>query len=91
LFNPPVSLIARPRRYKRQTDGFSDNVHPHQLVGLLKHVDNTLASPENAFLDPLEREVERARLLADVLVAYGRMVMGREDVQTPFESESSRV
>ncbi|KAG7571113.1 hypothetical protein FFLO_00938 [Filobasidium floriforme] len=72
------------------TDGFSDNVHPHQLVGLLKHVDNTLASPENAFLDPLEREVERARLLADVLVAYGRMVMGREDVQTPFELEAAQ-
>ena len=60
------------------------------MVALLKHVDKTLDSPENAFLDPLEREVERARLLADVLVAYGRMVMGRQDVQTPFEGASRR-
>jgi hypothetical protein len=57
------------------------------MLALLKHVDSTLASPENAFLDPVEREIERSRLFADVLVAYARLVMGRRDVQTPFEGE----
>ena len=72
-----------------QTDGFSDNVHPEQMIALLKHVDKTLSSPENAFLDPVEREIERSKLFADVLVAYARLVMGRPDVQTPFEGESA--
>jgi hypothetical protein len=44
-----------------------------------------LDAPENKFLLPLEKEKERARLFADVLVVYGKMMMGREDLVSPFE------
>jgi hypothetical protein len=47
-----------------------------------------LDAPENKFLLPLEKEKERARLFADVLVVYGKMMMGREDLVSPFEGRS---
>lgn len=68
-----------------QTDGLSDNVHPQQIEALLSHVDRTLNSPANSFLLPSERRREKARLFADVLVAYARLLMAREDVVSPFE------
>jgi hypothetical protein len=74
-------------RFFNQTDGLSDNVHNSQILALLKHVDSTLASPTNAFLLPEEKALERARLFADVLVAYARLCMSRQDVVSPFERE----
>jgi hypothetical protein len=70
-----------------QTDGLADNVHNSQILALLKHVDATLATPTNAFLLPAEKALERARLLADVLVGYARLCMSRQDVVSPFERE----
>lgn len=67
------------------TDGLSDNVHPSQIEALYKHIENTLSSPANSFLLPDEKKAEKAKLFADVLVGYARLVMTREDVETPFE------
>ncbi|KAJ9102490.1 hypothetical protein QFC21_002890 [Naganishia friedmannii] len=72
------------------TDGLSDNVHNSQILALLKHVDSTLASPTNAFLLPEEKALERARLFADVLVAYARLCMSRQDVVSPFEQAAAK-
>lgn len=70
-----------------QTDGLADNVHNTQILALLKHVDDTLANPTNSFLLPAEKALERARLMADVLVGYARLCMSRQDVVSPFERE----
>lgn len=79
------------------TDGLSDNLPSEHLPLLLKAIDDVLATPNNAHLGPADRAAERARLLADVLVGYGRMAMartGEEDGgkgwKTPFELEARR-
>ncbi|GHJ87708.1 hypothetical protein NliqN6_4110 [Naganishia liquefaciens] len=72
------------------TDGLADNVHNSQILALLKHVDATLANPTNAFLLPAEKALERARLLADVLVAYARLCMSRQDIVSPFEQAAAK-
>ncbi|KAJ9100214.1 hypothetical protein QFC20_005491 [Naganishia adeliensis] len=72
------------------TDGLADNVHNTQILALLKHVDDTLANPTNSFLLPAEKALERARLLADVLVGYARLCMSRQDVVSPFEQAAAR-
>jgi protein phosphatase PTC7 len=79
------------------TDGLSDNLPAEHLPLLSKAIDNVLSAPNNAHLGPADRAAERARLLADVLVGYGRMAMartGEEDGgrgwKTPFELEARR-
>lgn len=74
--------------WDEQTDGLYDNVFQKHWIALLEHVDKMLDAPENKFLLPLEKEKERARLFADVLVVYGKMMMGREDLVSPFEGRS---
>lgn len=89
-FVPSGSADLAPLGIRQQTDGLADNVHNSQILALLKHVDDTLANPTNAFLLPAEKALERARLLADVLVAYARLCMSRQDVVSPFERECTR-
>jgi hypothetical protein len=61
------------------------------MLQLLKHVGETLAAPANSFLLPQERKRETARLFADVLVGYSRLLMTREDIVSPFEGEQPSV
>ncbi|KAK4689614.1 protein phosphatase PTC7, partial [Tremellales sp. Uapishka_1] len=77
------------------TDGLSDNLPPTHLPLLSSTLTKLLASAENSHLSHTEIAVEKARLLADVLVGYGRMAMSRtgdEDGgkgwKTPFEIEA---
>lgn len=83
-------LNSTQSRLVLQTDGLADNVHNTQILALLKHVDDTLANPTNSFLLPAEKALERARLLADVLVGYARLCMSRQDVVSPFERECGK-
>ncbi len=64
----------------------SDNLPDKSLLQLLQHVHATLDAPANSFLLPQERQAETAKLFADVLVGYSRLLMAREDVVSPFES-----
>lgn len=77
-----------------QTDGFSDNVPSAHIPLLVDKVDKLLASPTNAHLSYEDLNAERARLLADVMVGYGRLGMqrtGREQGwKTPFELEAKK-
>ncbi|KAK8854563.1 hypothetical protein IAR55_003302 [Kwoniella newhampshirensis] len=77
------------------TDGLSDNLPVPHLPLLSSALTRLLDSPTNAHLSPSERDAERARLFADMLVGYGRMAMARtgdEDGgkgwKTPFELEA---
>ncbi len=74
-----------------QTDGMADNLPFPAVLQLLKHVRATIEAPANNFLLPQEKERETARLFADVLVGYSRMLMGREDVVSPFEGKERLV
>lgn len=84
----------------RQTDGLSDNLPTAHLPLLSARISSLLSHPTNAHLSPQDRADERARLLADVLLAYGRMAMartgtevdseGRPGWKTPFEEEAAR-
>jgi protein phosphatase PTC7 len=59
------------------TDGLSDNVPVEHLSILYNSVNQLLELPENNHLSPQDKDAERARIMADVLVAYGRMAMTR--------------
>lgn len=79
------------------TDGLSDNLPSPHLPLLSSAIDKVLSAPNNAHLSPDDKAAERARLLADVLVGYGRMAMGRTGEEdggrgwkTPFEVEAKR-
>lgn len=76
------------------TDGLSDNVPPEHLAVLYNSVSQLLEMPGNNHLSPQDKDAERARIMADVLVAYGRMAMTRtgkeEGWKTPFELEAKR-
>ncbi|OCF40702.1 hypothetical protein I317_05474 [Kwoniella heveanensis CBS 569] len=79
------------------TDGLSDNLPTAHLPLLSASLNQLLSSPVNSHLTPTERDAEYARLLADILVGYGRMAMARtggEDGgkgwKTPFEIEAKR-
>ena len=76
------------------TDGLSDNVPPEHLSILYNSVNQLLELPENNHLSPQDKDAERARIMADVLVAYGRMAMTRtgeeEGWKTPFQLEAKR-
>jgi protein phosphatase PTC7 len=76
------------------TDGLSDNVLPEHLPILYNSVGQLLELPENNHLSPQDKDAERARIMADVLVAYGRMAMTRtgaeEGWKTPFQMEAKR-
>ncbi|ORY29690.1 phosphatase 2C-like domain-containing protein [Naematelia encephala] len=79
------------------TDGLSDNVPIPHLTSLLTQIDALLSHPSNSHLGYIDRQKERARLFADVLVGYGRMAMaktGQEDGvaawKTPFQIEAAK-
>lgn len=76
------------------TDGLSDNVPPEHLSILYNSVSQLLEMPENSHLSPQDKDAERARIMADVLVAYGRMAMTRTGEEpgwkTPFELEAKK-
>ncbi|KAI9637688.1 phosphatase 2C-like domain-containing protein [Dioszegia hungarica] len=86
------------------TDGLSDNLPAPHLSALSSRISALLAHPSNTHLSPSDRAAERARLLADALVGYGRMAMqrtGEEMVvgkdgkkergwRTPFEVEAEK-
>lgn len=76
------------------TDGLSDNVPVEHLAVLYNSVNQLLDLPENNHLSPQDKDAERARIMADVLVAYGRMAMTRtgeeEGWKTPFQLEAKR-
>lgn len=76
------------------TDGLSDNVPLEHLPVLYNSVSQLLELPENSHLSPQDRDAERARIMADVLVAYGRMAMTRKGDEpgwkTPFEIEAKK-
>jgi protein phosphatase PTC7 len=76
------------------TDGLSDNVPFEHLPILYNSVNQLLELPENNHLSPQDKDAERARIMADVLVAYGRMAMTRtgkeEGWKTPFELEANQ-
>lgn len=88
LLFPPTSLT------REQTDGLSDNVPSTHIDRLLTQVDTLLSLESNGHLDYADRNDERARLFADVLVGYGRTAMTRtgyeEGWKTPFEVEARR-
>ncbi|WWD19300.1 hypothetical protein CI109_103758 [Kwoniella shandongensis] len=80
------------------TDGLSDNLPVQHLPLLSSALTRVLDSPNNTHLSPAERDAERARLFADMLVGYGRMAMartGEEDGgkgwKTPFEIEAKKM
>ena len=92
-----VYLNKREEIPYAQTDGLSDNLPPAHLPTLSSRLNALLDSPSNSHLSPLDRAEEKARLLADVLVGYGRMAMartGNEDGgrgwKTPFEEAARR-
>ncbi|OWZ64539.1 hypothetical protein AYX14_03932 [Cryptococcus neoformans] len=79
------------------TDGFSDNVPPSHIPGLSRLLNRILEDPANKDLSPAERDSERARLFADMLVGYGRTAMtktgeekGPNGWKTPFEEEATK-
>lgn len=76
------------------TDGLSDNVPTEHLGVLYNSISQLLELPENSHLSPQDKDAERARIMADVLVAYGRMAMTRtgdeEGWKTPFQLEAKR-
>ena len=76
------------------TDGLSDNVPLEHLPILYNSVSQLLEMPENSHLSPQDKDAERARIMADVLVAYGRMAMTRKGDEpgwkTPFELEAKK-
>jgi len=72
------------------TDGLSDNLSQPAMIQLLKHVHEALEAPANSFLLPQEKKRETARLFADVLVGYSRLLMTREDVVSPFEVAAAK-
>lgn len=76
------------------TDGLSDNVLPEHLPILYNSVSQLLELPENNHLSPQDKDAERARIMADVLVAYGRMAMTRTGEEpgwkTPFQMEAKK-
>lgn len=76
------------------TDGLSDNVPLEHLSILYNSVSQLLEMPENSHLSPQDKDAERARIMADVLVAYGRMAMTRKGDEpgwkTPFELEAKK-
>lgn len=78
-----------------QTDGLSDNLPTPHIPLLAQHIHDLLhKAPQNAQLTPAEKLSEQARILADVLVAYGRFGMARTGKEkgwkTPFEEEARR-
>jgi protein phosphatase PTC7 len=76
------------------TDGLSDNVPVEHLSILYNSVNQLMELPENNHLSPQDKDAERARIMADVLVAYGRMAMTRtgeeEGWKDPFQLEAKR-
>lgn len=81
----------------KKTDGFSDNVPSSHIPGLSKLLNRILEDPANKDLSPAERDSERARLFADMLVGYGRAAMtktgeekGPNGWKTPFEEEATK-
>ncbi|WVO14559.1 hypothetical protein L204_102194 [Cryptococcus depauperatus] len=79
------------------TDGFSDNVPSSHIPQLSSLLNRILDDPTNRGLSPAERNSERARLFADMLVGYGRTAMtktgeekGANGWKTPFEDEATR-
>ncbi|WRT68656.1 uncharacterized protein IL334_005635 [Kwoniella shivajii] len=76
------------------TDGLSDNLPIEHLPLLSSSLTQLLNSPLNSHLSNSEKDDEYSRLLADILVGYGRMAMTRtgdeEGWKTPFEIEASK-
>lgn len=102
LFVRPILSVTIPSHkhinaQNAKTDGFSDNVPPSHIPGLSKLLNRILEDPTNKDLSPAERDSERARLFADMLVGYGRTAMtktgeekGPNGWKTPFEEEATK-